>query len=92
MWYDDNLLYSKVKVKHETLIPVSRRVDLSYVFAFYLYHHGYTILGFINAVIDIVLTGWKRYCIRIKGIINSSLRIYITTKPCNRRLNFCKKE
>jgi len=50
-------LYSKVKVKHETLIPVSRRVDLSYVFPFYLYHHGYTILGFISAVIDIVLTG-----------------------------------
>jgi hypothetical protein len=56
MSYDDNLLYSKVKVKHETLIPVSRRTGRPLI-CFYLYHHGYTILGFINAVIDIVITG-----------------------------------
>jgi len=56
MSYDASLLYSKVKVTHITPIPVSRRTGKPLI-CVCLYHHGYTILSFINTVIDIVITG-----------------------------------
>ena len=58
MSYDASLLYSKVKVTHITPIPVSKWTGRPLI-CVCLYHHDYTILSFINTVIDIVITGWK---------------------------------